>query len=146
MHNDLDHVRIVAGRDSLAVATTARPDGTVHASVVNAGVLPTPSPGNRASDSSHAAILGSSPISARAAGRQSSSAMVSTGWQWRKWRVSSGRRPADDLGPRQLAELLRGIFVAAGGTHEDWDEFDRVMEEEERTAVLVGTDRIRGNG
>ena len=38
--------------------------------------------------------------------------------------------------------LLRRVFVAAGGTHQDWDEFDRVMQAEERTAVLIAPERI----
>jgi hypothetical protein len=42
--------------------------------------------------------------------------------------------------------LLRGVFVAAGGTHQDWDEFDRVMEADRRTAVLVAPERISANG
>ena len=42
MANDLDHVRSLAASDSLAVLTTTRPDGTIHASVVNAGVVDDP--------------------------------------------------------------------------------------------------------
>jgi len=37
------------------------------------------------------------------------------------------------------------VFVAAGGTHDDWDEYDRVMAAERRTAVFVHADRISGN-
>jgi hypothetical protein len=37
----------------------------------------------------------------------------------------------------RLRLLLRQIFSAAGGTHDDWDEFDRTMERERRTAVFV---------
>ena len=29
------------------------------------------------------------------------------------------------------------VFTAAGGTHDDWDTYDRVMAEERRAAVLV---------
>jgi hypothetical protein len=36
--------------------------------------------------------------------------------------------------------------VAAGGTHEDWAEFDRVMAEDRRTAVFIKPERITGNG
>ena len=36
-----------------------------------------------------------------------------------------------------LARLLREIFSAAGGTHDDWDEFDATMKRERRTAVFV---------
>lgn len=33
--------------------------------------------------------------------------------------------------------LLRKIFTAAGGTHEDFAAYDRAMAEERRTAILV---------
>ena len=47
---------------------------------------------------------------------------------------------------RLIAETrLREIFTAAGGTHEDWDEYDRVMLAERRTAVLVTPTRVYGS-
>ena len=53
-------------------------------------------------------------------------------------------------GPATIAgsdpDLLRAVFRAAGGTHDDWDEYDRVMAAERRTAVLVRTARIISNG
>ena len=42
MSNDLDHVRRLVAKESLAVVATVRPDCSVHASVVNAGVLDDP--------------------------------------------------------------------------------------------------------
>ena len=44
-----------------------------------------------------------------------------------------------------LRLLLRKVFESAGGTHEDWDEYDRVMASEERVVVLVSPERILGN-
>ena len=41
--------------------------------------------------------------------------------------------------------LLRAIFMAAGGEHEDWAEYDRVMDAERRVAVLVTPHRIYQN-
>ena len=41
--------------------------------------------------------------------------------------------------------MLREIFTAAGGTHDDWDAYDRVMREERRTAVLITPDRVYTN-
>ena len=38
------------------------------------------------------------------------------------------------------------MFSGAGGTHDDWDTFDRVMREERRTAVLLAPTRVYGNG
>ena len=42
----------------------------------------------------------------------------------------------------RLRVLLREIFVAAGGTHDDWDGYDRVMAQERRTAVLIRPERV----
>jgi hypothetical protein len=38
------------------------------------------------------------------------------------------------------------VFTAAGGTHDDWAEYDRAMAAERRTAVFVEPARISGNG
>jgi len=45
-----------------------------------------------------------------------------------------------------LRTLLRSIFVAAGGMHDNWDECDRVMADERRVAVLVHPQRTYGSG
>jgi len=37
------------------------------------------------------------------------------------------------------------VFTAAGGTHDDWDAYDRTMVEQRRTAVLVSPSRLYGN-
>ena len=54
--------------------------------------------------------------------------------------------PLGDLDPERIRLLLREIFTAAGGTHDDWDTYDRVMAEERRTAVLVTPDRVYPRG
>lgn len=41
--------------------------------------------------------------------------------------------------------LLRDIFMAAGGTHDDWDAYDQTMLDEARTAVLITPTRLRSN-
>ena len=46
----------------------------------------------------------------------------------------------------QLRLLLREVFTAAGGTHDNWDEYDRVMAEQRRTVVLVSPSRVYSNG
>ena len=46
--------------------------------------------------------------------------------------------PQDWLnGPDQLRLLLRDVFIACGGTHDNWDDYDRTMVEQRRTVVLV---------
>jgi hypothetical protein len=41
--------------------------------------------------------------------------------------------------------MCRTIFVAAGGEHDNWEEYDRVMTEQRRAAVLIRPDRIYSN-
>jgi hypothetical protein len=41
--------------------------------------------------------------------------------------------------------LLREIFTAAGGTHDDWSAYDQAMREQGRTAVFVAPTRIYSN-
>jgi hypothetical protein len=81
--------------------------------------------------------------------RPQATVVFRSGWQWA---AVEGR--CDLLGPDDsfpgfaaegLPELLRAIFRAAGGTHPDWDEYDRVMKEERRAAVLVRPERIYSN-
>jgi hypothetical protein len=52
--------------------------------------------------------------------------------------------PHPSFTPEEIPRLLRDVFTAAGGTHDDWDTYDRVMAEERRTAVLVRPDRVYG--
>jgi PPOX class probable F420-dependent enzyme len=143
---DLDHVRSLVQKDSLAVVTTPRPDGTIHASVVNAGVLDDPITGEPSVGlvaSGTARKLGH----LRASGR--ATIVFRHGWDWvaveGPVQLLGPRDRREDFGLVELPMLLRRVFVAAGGTHQDWDEFDRVMEAEGRTAVFVRPERISGN-
>jgi PPOX class probable F420-dependent enzyme len=66
---------------------------------------------------------------------------------WRQFATVEGT--AEIKGPANMeAEalrlLLRAVFAAAGGTHDNWDEFDRVMLDEARAAVLVTPQRVYG--
>ena len=44
-----------------------------------------------------------------------------------------------------MPRLLRDVFHAAGGAHEDLDTYDRVMATERRTAVLLRPERFATN-
>jgi len=45
-----------------------------------------------------------------------------------------------------LRVLLRDVFTAAGGTHDDWPTYDRVMAEERRAVVMIAPDRVYSSG
>jgi len=142
---DLELVRRLATADHhLAVFTVGRPHGTVHASVVSAGVLDDPidgSPGVAAVVAGGARKLGL----LRAQGR--ATLVFKDGWEWA---AVSGRvrliGPDDglDLG-LDVPETVRSVFRAAGGDHEDWEVFDRVMAAERRCAVFVHADAVSSN-
>lgn len=141
---DIADVEQLAEGDHLAVLCTARADGTVQASVVSAGVTVDPVD---AAPAVGAVVRGDS-VKLRLLRRDGrATAVFRHGGRWAS--VSGhvrlvGPDDGEDLGI-DVAALLRTVFRAAGGEHEDWDEFDRVMAEERRCAVFVLAERISGN-
>jgi len=146
--SDLETVsRFVALDHGLAVVSTSRADGTVQATVVNAGVLEHP-----LRDATVVGLVSAG--SARRLGnlreRPYATVVFREGWQWcaveGPVELVGPDDPVDGIDSERLRVLRREIFTAAGGTHEDWDEYDRVMAAERRVAVLIDPARIYGNG
>jgi hypothetical protein len=50
-----------------------------------------------------------------------------------------------DVAPSETDLASALLFIAAGGQHDDWDEFDAVIDRERRLAVHVDPLRIYGN-
>ena len=141
-----DFTRLVAGDAGLCVVSTLRADGTIQSSVVNAGVLDHPVTGRPVVG---LVARGSSRKLVHLRARPQVTVVVRAGWEWA---AAEGRAelagPADPLtglDAGELPGLLRAIFTAAGGKHDDWDEYDRVMAAEGRTAVLVEPSRLYSN-
>jgi PPOX class probable F420-dependent enzyme len=143
---DLQGLESLAGRDHhLAVVATTRADGTVQASVVNAGVLPHPLSGTPV-----VGFVTYGPAKlANLRARPRVTLVFRAGWEWATVEGPCEMVGLDDRLPgfdmADLPGFLRRIFSAAGGTHDDWDTFDRVMAEERRTAVLVSPERVYAN-
>jgi PPOX class probable F420-dependent enzyme len=129
----------------LAVVSTLRADATIQSSVVNAGVLPHPSTGEPVL----AFVTYGKVKLANLRVRPQLSVTFRNGWRWAAVEGIAELAGPDDpqpwLEPEGLRQLLRDIFSAAGGTHDDWDEYDRVMAAEQRVAVLVTPARITSN-
>jgi len=53
--------------------------------------------------------------------------------------------PHPEIDTERLRLLLREAFTAAGGNHDNWAEYDRVMVEQRRTLVLIEPVRIYSN-
>ncbi len=71
------------------------------------------------------------------------------GWQWAavegRAAIIGPDDPAPGIDAERLRLLRREVFAAAGGTHEDWDTYDRVMARERRAVVLVTPARVYSN-
>jgi PPOX class probable F420-dependent enzyme len=141
-----DFRKLVAGDHGLVVVSVTRNDGTISSSVVNAGVLPHPLTGEAVVGM---VVRGGTRKLANWRARPYANVVIRSGWQWAAVEGRVELIGPDDPDPRVDAErlrlLLREIFTAAGGTHEDFDTYDRVMREERRTAVFVHPDRVYAN-
>jgi PPOX class probable F420-dependent enzyme len=131
--------------NGLCVISTIRDDGSVQSSVVNAGVLPHPVTGERV-------------VGLVAAGRAKlrnlradprCTIVARGGWRWAAVEGTAEIIGPDDPRPEVdgdgLRILLRDIFKAAGGRHDDWDAYDHAMAEERRAAVLIAPRRVYSN-
>jgi PPOX class probable F420-dependent enzyme len=133
----------IGSRDKfLAVISTLRADGTIQSSVVNAGVLADPESGQSVVGF---VTYGRAKL-ANLRVRPQVTVTFRAGWQWAAIegiaRIIGPDDPAPSIDAEELRLLRREVFTAAGGTHEDWDEYDRVMERERRAAVLVTPTRV----
>jgi PPOX class probable F420-dependent enzyme len=130
----------------LCVLSTLRRDGSVHASVVNAGVLNHPLTGVQVVGL--VAAGGTRKLrNLRADPR--ATIVARAGWQWAAVEgtaeIIGPDDPHPDVDSERLRLLLQDIFRAAGGTHDDWDTYDRVMADERRAAVLLAPRRAYTN-
>ncbi len=142
----LDDVRrMVSHETGLATIAVVRGDGSVHATVANVGVLRHPITG----DDVVGVVVRGNAVKLRLARRTGrASATIRHGWAW-----AGVEGPVDIIGPDDphhgidadgVRLLLRDVFRAAGGAHEDYGEYDRVMLAERRTAILIKPERILG--
>ena len=130
----------------LCVFSTLRRDGSIQSSVVNAGVLQHPFTDEQVVG---LVAVGGSRKLAHLRADPRATVVAKAGWQWAAVEGSAELIGPDDphpeVDPERLRLLLREIFTAAGGTHDDWDTYDRVMREEHRTAVLIAPTRVYTN-
>lgn len=143
---ELSDVVALAARESyLMVVSTARADGTIQSSLVNAGVLENPRGGGP--------VLGFVTYGraklANLRSRPWLAVTVRSGWHWLTVEgtveIMGPDDPADGVDDERLRVLLREIFTAAGGQHDDWAAYDAEMRRQRRAAVLVHPSRIYGN-
>ena len=143
---NLDHVAELGRQDKgLAIVATLRADGTIQSSLVNAGVMKDPLTGEQVL----AYVTYGKVKLANLRPRPQTAVTFREGWQWATVeglaQIIGPDDPHPDVDSERLRLLLREVFSAAGGTHDNWAEYDRVMAEQRRTIVLVRPTRIYGN-
>ena len=146
MANIEDFRKLVAGDHGLVTVSALRDNGTISSSVVNAGVLPHPVTGDPVVGM---VVRGGTRKLANWRQRPYANVVIRSGWQWAAAEGSVDLIGPDDPEPGTDADrlrlLLREVFTAAGGTHDDFGTYDAVMRAERRTAVFVHPDRVYAN-
>ena len=138
-----DFENVLASERYLAVVCTTRRDGSVQASIVNVGVLDHPVGGEPVVGF----VARGDALKLRHLRRDPRATVVArAGWQWAAVEGSveliGPDDPRDGVDEAASAELLRAVFRAAGGTHDDWAAYDRTMAEERRAVALVSPTRV----
>ncbi|MFG1610997.1 TIGR03618 family F420-dependent PPOX class oxidoreductase [Actinoplanes sp. NPDC049265] len=130
------------GDSGLALVSTLRADQTIQASLVNTGIVTRGEP-------VLAFVTYGKVKLANLRARPQLTVAFRNGWQWAavegRAELAGPDDPRDGLDAEGLRLLLREIFTAAGGTHDDWEAYDRTMVEQGRTAVLITPTRVYSN-
>lgn len=137
---------LASAEGGLAVVSTLRADQSIQASLINAGVLPHPATAEP--------VLGFVTYGrvklVNLRSRPQVAVTFRAGWQWATVEGTAALVGPDDAqdwlgGSDQVRLLLREVFIACGGSHDNWSEYDRVMAEQRRTAVLITPTRVYSN-
>jgi PPOX class probable F420-dependent enzyme len=140
-----DAAQLGEKEQGLAVISTLRADGTIQSSVVNAAVMRNP-----LTEQPALAFVSYGKVKlANLRARPQLTATFRSGWQWvaveGQAQLIGPDDPHPEIDTERLRLLLREAFAAAGGHHDNWQEYDRVMVEQRRTLVLVESVRIYSN-
>ena len=141
-----DAAHLGAKEQGLAVISTLRADHAIQTSVVNAGVMRHP-----LVEQQRVLVFvtyGRVKLTNLRA-RPQVTATFRSGWQWVAVegcaQLIGPDDPHSEIDAERLRLLLREAFAAAGGRHDNWAEYDRVMAEQRRTLVLIEPVRIYSN-
>jgi|SRR5580693_4535713 PPOX class probable F420-dependent enzyme len=139
-------VALAEADKGLAVVSTLRADATIQSTIVNAGIIDHPESG----ETVLAFVSAGKVRQANLRARPQISATFRSGWRYATVEGRADIAGPDDpqpwLRPEALRLLLRDIFTAAGGSHDDWADYDRTMLTERRAAVLIRPTRIYSVG
>ena len=133
-----DTVREFLNRTSRGVLTTFRRDGAAQMSIVSCGPYRDGVAFTTTADRAKLINLH----------RNSKCSLLVSQEDWRGYVVLEGH--AEILSPRntgapELAEILRDVYRTVSRVeHPDWEEYDRAMRDQRRSAVVVIPERVYG--
>ena len=144
---ELNDVRqFLATETGLATISTTQKDGRVLSSIANCGVIQHPLTG-----ADCVALVSAGGAARLGHVRRGSEVTIAIRRGW-NWLAVTGQAdligpsdPATGIDVEELRLLLREIYEAAGGIHDDFEEYDREMVRGGRTAVLVEPARLISN-
>jgi len=136
---NFEDVRPFLERNHRGVVMTVQPNGAMQSSIVVCGAYQ----GNAALVS----VRGNSAKVRNLRGDPRCTVLTVTG-DWRGYAVVEGQARLLDSGNTAVEELrrkLREVYRACGDKeHPDWDEYDRVMRQQDAVAILVRPQRVYG--
>ena len=136
---DYEDARAFLSTNFDAVVNTFRGSGAIQASVVKAGAY---------QGGVVFVAIGSS-AKLKNLGRDPRCTVTVVSPHWDRWCAVEGTvviRDWENTDHEALRVELREAFVACGGAHDDWEEYDRVMREDRRAIVVVSADHVYGQG
>lgn len=146
MASDEEHLLRLTSDVHIAVLATTRPDRSIHASLVSSGAMEHPL---RSGLAVAAVVAGGARKLGhlRSSGRAAATFVNGFDWVTAEGPVTiiGPDDPSDGFAAADVPMLLRRVFQAAAGSHDDWDEYDRVMAEQRRAALFIHPERILRN-
>ncbi len=136
---EFEEIRPFLAANHRAVINTFQRNGSVHASIVVCGAYQ--------EQAAFVSVRGNS-AKVRNLRRDPRCTVVATAADWRGYVVVEGQARLIDstnTEPEELRLKLQEVFKVCGdGTHSDWDEYDRIMRQQDSVVVLVQPERIYG--
>ena len=129
----LADVAAMLRRQPYAVVSTIRPSGTVQSTLVNVGLY---------AEGLAFTAVGRSRKAYNLQRNPACTVIIHDGPHWITVEGKARLYTWDNTEPDTMQRLLREIYVLAGGTHDDWKTYDRVVRAERRSAVVLFPERI----
>ena len=133
-----DNLRNFVAVNRLGVLTTFRRDGSAQMSIITCGPLQDGVAFTTTENRAKLKNLRRNPRCSLLVARE----------DWSAYIVLQGRArflSADNTDADELRLALRDVFrTAAAMEHPDWDEYDRAMVEQQRSAIIVAPDHLYG--